>query len=54
MNKSEELRLRAVRCRMVAARYAPHRRQPLLDLAAELEREALALDEPRAGDAAPR
>jgi hypothetical protein len=30
---------------MVAARYAPHKRQPLLDLAQELEREAQALEE---------
>lgn len=29
---------------MVAARYAPHKRQPLLDLADELEREAEALE----------
>ena len=47
MHKSEELRLRAARCRMVAARYAPHKRQPLLDLADELEREARALDQGR-------
>jgi hypothetical protein len=45
MHKSQDLRLRAARCRMVAARYAPHRRQPLLDLARELEREAQALEE---------
>jgi hypothetical protein len=44
MNKSKELRLRAERCRRVAARYATERRQPLLDLAEELEREADALD----------
>ena len=30
---------------MVAARYPEHKRQPLLDLARELEREAQALDE---------
>lgn len=44
MHKSQELRLRAARCRMVAARYSENRRQPLLDLARELEREAEALD----------
>jgi hypothetical protein len=30
---------------MVAARYAEHKRQPLLDLADEFEREAKALNE---------
>jgi hypothetical protein len=45
MHKSHELRLRAARCRMVAARYPENRRQPLLDLARELERDAQALDE---------
>lgn len=30
---------------MVAARYAPHKRQPLLDLARELESEAETLEE---------
>jgi hypothetical protein len=45
MYKSQELRLRADRCRMVAERYAVDRRQPLLDLARELEREAEALEE---------
>ncbi|HYI47263.1 MAG TPA: hypothetical protein VEX35_02255 [Allosphingosinicella sp.] len=44
MNRSQELRLRASRCRMVAARYPADRRQPLLDLARELELEADALD----------
>lgn len=53
MNKSQTLRLRAARCRMVAARYPADRRQPLLDLAQELEREARALDE-RDTDAAPQ
>jgi hypothetical protein len=46
MHQSRTLRLRADRCRMVAARYPADRRQPLLDLARELEREAQALDEP--------
>lgn len=45
MHKSQELRLRAARCRTVAARYPENRRQPLLDLALELEREAQALHE---------
>ena len=50
MTKSEILRLRAERSRRVAARYSADRRQPLLDLADELEREADALDQ---DDAAP-
>jgi hypothetical protein len=45
MHESKELRLRAGRCLMVAARYPADQRQPLLDLAHELEREAQALDE---------
>lgn len=45
MHQSEILRLRAARCRTVAARYPENRRQPLLDLARELEREAQTLDE---------
>jgi hypothetical protein len=45
MHKSRELRLRADRCRMVAARYPANRRQPLLDLASEFELEARALEE---------
>ncbi len=45
MHKSRELRLRAARCLMVAARYPADRRQPLLDLARELELEAQALDD---------
>ncbi|HVQ10103.1 MAG TPA: hypothetical protein VMS43_16890 [Allosphingosinicella sp.] len=45
MHQSHELRLRANRCRMVAARYPEHKREPLLDLARDLEREAQALDE---------
>lgn len=44
MHKSRELRLRAARCRMVAARYPADRRQPLLDLARELELEAQTLE----------
>jgi hypothetical protein len=54
MNKSQELRLKAERCRRVAARYSADRRQPLLDLAQELEREADALDAPQSADAAPQ
>ena len=59
MNQSQILRLRAARCRMVAARFPADRRQPLLDLAQELEREAEAIEagEPgpsRRSDAAPQ
>ncbi len=53
MHESHILRLRAARCRTVAARYPADRRQPLLDLAQELEREAKALDG-RDSDAAPQ
>ena len=47
MHKSRELRLRAARCRIVAARYPANRRQPLLDLAREFEVEAQARDDER-------
>ena len=54
MSKPEILRLRAARCRMVAARYPERKRQPLLDLAKELEREADALDDQEPRHAAPQ
>jgi hypothetical protein len=54
MHKSQTLRLRADRCRMVAARYPEHKRQPLLDLARELEREADTLDARQPSHAAPQ
>ncbi|MEA3013889.1 MAG: hypothetical protein QOD42_2434 [Sphingomonadales bacterium] len=54
MHKSQILRLRAARCRTVAARYPENRREPLLDLARELEREADGLDERQPRHAAPQ
>jgi hypothetical protein len=44
MESPNELRLQADRCRALADRFPPEKRQPLFDLALELEQRALAME----------